>query len=66
MADLIDVVVVGGGIASGALGTVLARAGRSVADPALALFRAAAFLGPEVVPAEAFTGGIRAHLLEAA
>lgn len=39
---------------------------RSVADPTLALFRAAAFVGPEVIPAEAFGEGIRARLLEAA
>ena len=39
---------------------------RSVADQALALFRAAAFVGPEVVPAEAFTDAIRARLLDAA
>jgi hypothetical protein len=38
---------------------------RSLEDPALALFRAAAFVGPEVVPAEAFTDDIRARLLEA-
>jgi 2-polyprenyl-6-methoxyphenol hydroxylase-like FAD-dependent oxidoreductase len=38
---------------------------RSLEDPALALFRAAAFVGPEVVPAEAFADDIRARLLEA-